>query len=64
MKELPAYVKMIKEVLDRDYEKGVVFYDNGEWHSRNHSRHGHRKITLEELRDYLLDVTNKEEYYE
>lgn len=59
MNELMAYVRMIKEVLDRDYGKGVVFYNNGEWYSRDHSRN----ISLEELEEYLLKVTDKDEYY-
>jgi hypothetical protein len=60
MNELMAYVNMIKKVLDRDYEKEVVFYDTGEWYSRDHSR----VISLEELEQYLLKVTDREEYYE
>ena len=59
MNELMAYVRMIKEVLDRDYGKEVVFYHNGEWYSRDHSRH----ISYDELGEYLLRVTDKEEYY-
>lgn len=60
MNELMAYVQMIKEVLDRDYGKEVVSYNNGEWYSRNHSRN----ISYEELEEYLLSVTDKKEYYE
>jgi hypothetical protein len=60
MNELMAYVNIIKDILDRDYGKEVVFYDNGEWYSRDHSR----IITTEELREYVLKVTDREEYYE
>lgn len=60
MNELMAYVDMIKTVLDRDYGKEVVFYDEGEWYSREHSR----KISFEELSAYLLKVTDRQEYYE
>lgn len=58
MNELMAYVNMIKKVLDRNYGKEVVFYDSGDWYSRDHSRN----ISLEELEQYLLQVTDKEEY--
>lgn len=59
MKELLAYVEMIKAVLDREYGKGVVFYDDGEWYSRDHSRN----ISIEELRKYLLEQTYKGDWY-
>lgn len=55
MKELMAYVNMIKDVLDREYGKEVVFYSDGEWYSRDHSRN----ITIEELREYLLQQTDR-----
>jgi hypothetical protein len=60
LNELLVYANMIKEILDRDYGKEVVFYDNGEWYSRDHCRN----ISLEELKEYVLKVTNREEYYE
>lgn len=55
MKELMVYVEIIKTILDSDYGKEVVFYKNGEWYSREHSR----VITLDELKDYVLDTFNK-----
>jgi len=60
MNEIMAYVNMIKKVLDRSYGKEVVFYNEGEWYSRDHSRN----ITLEELEEYLLEVTDREDYHE
>lgn len=60
MNEIMAYVNMIKKILDRDYGKEVVFYNNGEWYSREHSG----KIDLNTLQEYLLKVTDREEYYE
>jgi hypothetical protein len=57
MKEFLFYVNIIKEILDRDYGKEVVFYNDGEWYSRSHSR----KITLDELKAYILEVTDTEE---
>ena len=59
MKEMLAYVAIIKEILDREYGKEVVFYDNGEWYSRDHCR----KITIEELQSYILEVTYKNDGY-
>jgi len=58
MNEIMAYVNMIKKVLDRNYGKEVIFYSDGEWYSRDHSRN----ISLEELEEYLLRVTDREEY--
>jgi len=60
MNEIMAYVNMIKKILDRYYGKEVVFYNNGEWYSRDHSRN----ISLKELEEYLWYVTDKEEYHE
>lgn len=60
MNELLAYVDIIKSILERDYGKEVVFYNNGEWYSRDHCRY----LTLEELKEYVLDVTDKEFYHE
>lgn len=57
IKEFMMYINMIKEVLDRSYGKEVVFYNDGEWYSRDHSRN----ITIEELREYLLKKTYREE---
>lgn len=56
MKELMAYINMIKEVLDREYGKEVVFYHDGEWYSRDHSRN----LSIEELREYLLQQTHRD----
>jgi len=58
MNEIMAYVNMIKKVLDRNYGKEVIFYSDGEWYSRDHSRN----ILLEELEEYLLRVTDREDY--
>ena len=60
MNEIMAYVNMVKKVLDRYYGKEVVFYNEGEWYSRDHSRN----ISLDELEEYLLNVTDREEYHE
>jgi hypothetical protein len=60
MHELMTYVNIIKTILDRDYGKEVVFYDDGDWYSRDHCRN----ITLEELKEYILKVTDKEEYHD
>lgn len=52
-----AYVEMIKNVLDREYGKEVVFYDKGEWYSRYYCRN----ITIDELAKFLYDMTRKED---
>lgn len=53
-KEKMLYVETIKAILDRNYGKEVVFYDEGEWYSRDHSRN----INLDELQEYILKVTD------
>lgn len=50
--ELMTYVYMIKEILDINYGKEVVFYDAGEWYSRVHER----IISMDELKQYLKEV--------
>lgn len=52
MKELLAYTELIKTIIDRYYFKEVVFYNDGEWYSREHSRH----ITVEELSEWLEEI--------
>lgn len=57
MKELLKYVDIIKDIINYHYEKEVVFYNNGEWYSREHSRN----ITLEELAIWVQELTYHEE---
>lgn len=60
MQELYLYAKVLKEIIDRHYEKETVFYDMGEWYSRYHSRN----LTLDELVKWVLEISDKEEYYD
>lgn len=60
MNELMAYVKALKTIIDRDHSKEMVFYDNGKWDSREHCRN----LTIEELCQWALEISDKEEYYE
>jgi len=52
MSELLLYIKTLKEIIDTHYEKGTVFYEEGEWYSREHSHH----ITPKELTDWVLKI--------
>lgn len=52
MKEFQFYIDLIKELIDSNNLKGTVYYSDGEWYSREHSRN----ITLEELKEMTLAV--------
>lgn len=52
MKEFQFYIDLIKELIDSNNLKGTVYYNDGEWYSREHSRN----ITLEELKAMVLAV--------
>ncbi|MCE5220197.1 MAG: hypothetical protein LLF98_02720 [Clostridium sp.] len=62
MKELLLYIQTLKQIVDENYGKECVFYDEGEWYSREHSRH----ITPQELCDYVISILHStdEEYLE
>jgi len=51
MQELLQYVELIKQLTASKYGKDVLFYDVGNWYSREHCR----EITLEELQDFVMD---------
>lgn len=53
MNELLAYINMIKKLIDNDSEKETVFYNDGEWYSRSHSRN----ISLKELEEWVLSIS-------
>jgi len=52
MQELLQYVELIKQLTASKYGKDVLFYDVGNWYSREHCR----EITLEELQDFVMDI--------
>lgn len=56
--ELLKYIELIREIASREYEKDILFYNEGAWYSREHCR----EITLDELEDFILRITEKPEY--
>lgn len=52
MNEFMTYVAILKTAADRIYGKEVVFYDGGEWYSREHGRY----ITPEELAEFVIGL--------
>ena len=61
MGEFMIYVNALKNIADSHYGKEVIFYDNGEWYSRDHSRN----LTPEEVAQYVYEVATeslKEDY--
>lgn len=55
MKEFQFYIFLIKELIDTNNLKGTVYYNEGEWYSRQHSRN----ITLDELKEMVLEIANQ-----
>ena len=59
--ELSAYIEIIRRIATRHYGKEIIFRQNdGTWYSREHCR----CITLEELEDLIMKITDKEEYHD
>ena len=52
MPEFLKYIAIIKNLIDYDYEKGRVFYENGVWYDRDASRN----ISLEELEKIAMSI--------
>lgn len=57
MQELLQYVELIKKLTASKYSKDVLFYNVGNWYSREH----YREITLEELCDFVIDIMVEKE---
>jgi hypothetical protein len=57
MQEFMKYINIIKQVLDRDYGKERVFYNNGEWYDRNTSKN----MSLDELESEVLGIVSQSE---
>lgn len=55
MSEKMRYVEIIKNIIDWDYGKEIIFYDNGRWYSRKDCDY----ISLDELEDWVYDVASK-----
>jgi hypothetical protein len=58
MEELLFYVNLIKQLVCRECEKEILFYNDGEWYSREHCRN----ISLDELKEFVLDTTSNAYY--
>jgi len=56
MEELLHYVSILRNIITNHYEKEMVFYNDGEWYSREHSRN----ISLKELEDWIMQITYKD----
>jgi chromosome segregation ATPase len=52
MNELIVYVNALKTIADRYYGKEVIFYDSGDWYSRDHCRN----LTPEEVATYVIET--------
>lgn len=55
MNEFDRYVSTLKRIADRHYGKEVLFYDSGEWYSRDHCRN----LTTEEVCDYVFELSTE-----
>lgn len=51
MEEFLKYVNIIKQILDRDYGKERVFYNNGEWYDRDTCKN----LSLDELEKEVMN---------
>lgn len=56
MNELMGYVSGLKSIIDNHYEKETVFYNDGEWYSRYHSKN----ISYQELIEWAKEITLKD----
>lgn len=54
MKEFQLYINTIKSIIDTFHEKETVFYNDGEWYSREHCRN----LSSEELTGWALSLIN------
>lgn len=52
MEEFLLYIETLKHIIDTDYGKEAVFYEEGKWYSREHCRN----ISPEELTEWVLRI--------
>lgn len=53
MEEFKLYIETLKLIIDRYFQKPMVFYnDDGTWYSREHCRN----ISPKELTDWILGL--------
>lgn len=57
MDEFRTYVVALKRIADSHYGEEVLFYDNGEWYSREHCR----KLSFKEVAEYVYEIAKFEE---
>lgn len=55
MKEFQFYIDLIKELVDTNKLKGTLYYNEGEWYSREHSS----AITLGEIKEMVLEIASQ-----
>lgn len=54
MGEFLLYINILKSIIDTEYERETVFYENGKWWPRDHCRY----ISPEVLTDWVLEIVN------
>ena len=54
MEELLLYINTLKKIIDKHYEKEVIFYEEGKWWSREHSKY----ISPKEVTEWALELIN------
>ena len=57
MEEKLLYVEILKNIINRYYEKEMVFYYNGKWYFKKHCRN----MSTKELMDWIFKITSLEE---
>lgn len=58
LEEFKLYINTLKEMVDKHYDKEMIFYDDLGWYSREHGRN----ITPQELCDWVLELNKEEDY--
>ena len=58
MEEFKLYIETLKEMIDKHYDKEMVFYSDLGWYSREHCRN----ITPQEMCEWVLELNKKEDY--
>lgn len=58
MQETLLYAEVLKRIADIGYGKECLFYDNGDWYSRDHSRN----LTHIEVCSYVMEQIHHYEW--
>jgi len=51
-----CYISIIKYIVNNYYEKGMIFYNDGEWYTRKLCGN----ISLEELEEWIEQIIQEE----